>query len=376
MHTMRGRFASANVMIDEVDDSTRDQIQGILNHPAFAHTYIAIMPDCHAGKGCVIGFTMKLNDYVIPNIIGVDIGCGMLMREFPIQGVSQDYLRNLDNFIKAHIPFGNKSNQDSSASDTLSKEVRNVAIMIGESADKMLLGLGSLGGGNHFIEAGVNGAGNLCLTVHSGSRAFGAKASSFYQNRAKAGLSKFFIDPALYRDSEFLPIDSPDASDYFHALGVAQRFATENRKEMLARIELFLGVEPINEVESIHNFIAEDNVIRKGATSAREGELLLIPFNMADGVALCRGKGSSKFNFSAPHGAGRIFSRTQARKSLTMDDFQKRMDGVFTSTATIETLDEAPGAYKAKEVILENIGDTVDVIDFIKPIYNFKGGRE
>lgn len=374
MQTMKGRYNTANVMIDTIDDTTKEQIQGFLNHPAFSDTYIAIMPDCHAGKGAVIGFTMKANQYVIPNIIGVDIGCGMLMARFPVKDVD---FQKLDFAIKQNIPSGFSINQKSSADESTSREVSNVCGMIGIDAEKALKAIGSLGGGNHFIEAGFDREHNLVVTIHSGSRNLGKCIADFYQKKAKEGLERYFIRDQ-YKDLEFMPIDTDDGMDYLHCMAVAQRFASTNRKEMMRRIGVHLRHEPIELIESVHNFIGEDDVIRKGATPARLGEKVIIPFNMADGIALCVGKGSSKYNNSAPHGAGRILSRAQAKRTLSVEGFSEQMKsaGVFTTTANAETLDEAPGAYKPMDLILENIKETVDVIEFIKPAYNFKAGGD
>lgn len=374
MQTMKGRYNTANVMIDTIDETTKEQIQGFLNHPAFSDTYIAIMPDCHAGKGAVIGFTMKANQYVIPNIIGVDIGCGMLMARFPVK--EADFPR-LDAAIKQNIPSGFSINQKISADESTIREVTNVCSMIGIDAEKALKAVGSLGGGNHFVEAGFDQEHNLVVTIHSGSRNFGKCVADFYQKKAKEGLERYFIRDQ-YKDLEFMPVDTDDGMDYLHCMAVAQRFASSNRKEMMRRIGVHLRHEPIELIESVHNFIGKDDVIRKGATPARLGEKVIIPFNMADGIALCVGKGSSKYNNSAPHGAGRILSRAQAKRTLSVEGFSEQMKnaGVFTTTANVETLDEAPGAYKPMDLILENIKETVDVIEFIKPAYNFKAGGD
>lgn len=369
MQVMTGRYNSAHIMIDTIDESTREQIQGFLDHPAFADTYIAVMPDCHAGKGAVVGLTMQANQYLIPNIIGVDIGCGMLMAKFPLQELN---LPALDGIIKKFIPAGFHINPRIAAGQETIAEVSNVCRMIGIDADKALKALGSLGGGNHFIEAGFDAEHHLVITIHSGSRNFGKCVADFYQKKAREGGGN------RGRDLEFLPADSAVAQDYRHALGVAQRFASANRQEMLRRLAIHLRRDPLDLIESVHNFIGDDEIIRKGATPARAGEKVIIPFNMADGIAICVGKGSASFNYSAPHGAGRILSRTEAMKTLKMAAFteQMRSAGVYTTTATGGTLDEAPGAYKPMELILENIAETVEVIEVIKPVYNFKAGGD
>lgn len=374
MITLKGKYNSANVMIDSIDDATKQQIQTFLNHPAFANTYIAIQPDCHVGKGAVIGFTMKQNNYVIPNIIGVDIGCGMLMAKYNISNIN---LSDLDGFIKNNVPSGFNINSNITASSNLIADVYKVCSEIGIDSKKALKAVGSLGGGNHFIEAGIDQNNNLVITIHSGSRNFGKCVAEFYQKKAKEQLSVYFLD-GQYKDLEFLPKSSQDGMNYLNSMKVAQRFASENRQEILRRISSHLGIQPVDIIESVHNFIGEDGIVRKGATSAHKNEQVIIPFNMADGIALCVGKGSDKYNFSAPHGAGRILSRTQANRELNVSDFQTQMKsaGVFTTTANSDTLDEAPGAYKPMDLILENIKETVDVSELIKPIYNFKSGGD
>jgi RNA-splicing ligase RtcB len=357
-------------MIDTIDDMTRSQIQGFLDHPAFENSYIAIMPDCHAGKGAVIGMTMKINEFVIPNVIGVDIGCGMLSARF-----DQDELNcaMLDSFIKRNIPSGFAINKDFQCVEKpQARDVSASCARISIDAEKALKAIGSLGGGNHFIEAGYDSQKKLWITIHSGSRNFGWKVAEFYQKMAKHSCGKH--DGDRNGDLSFLRVDSPDGQNYFQDLQAAQRFASSNREEMLNRIISFIGETPTDIIESVHNFIGDDNVIRKGATPARKGEKVIIPFNMRDGLALCVGKGNAQYNNSAPHGAGRIMSRAQAKKQLSVSDFRKEMSsaGIFTTTATARTLDEAPGAYKDKEIILENIKDTVEIIDMVKPVYNFK----
>jgi len=370
MITMQGKYNSANVMVNEVDDTTQEQIQSLLDHPAFGKSYIAIMPDCHKGAGSCIGFTMTMNDYIIPNLVGVDIGCGMLMGRFFTTTLD---LCKFDEFIKKNIPSGFAINSEI-ASNNLELPVTGICDSIGLDPKKSLKALGSLGGGNHFIEVGHDGGGNVVVTIHSGSRNFGKRIADFYQNRAKEGLDRYFLG-GKYPSLEFLHVDSGDAKDYLVALKVAQQFASENRRIMMGRIGEFLD-SGCQLIESVHNFIDDDNIIRKGATPANLGQKVIIPFNMRDGIAVCTGKGSKKYNYSAPHGAGRILSRTDAKKQLSAEDFVKEMKdaGVYTTTAGKDTLDEAPGAYKDMDFILENIRETVEVDEFIKPFYNFKSG--
>jgi tRNA-splicing ligase RtcB len=385
MITMKGQFNSANIMIDDIDETTKEQIQKFLNHPAFGNTYISIMPDCHAGNGVVVGFTMKMNDYIIPNVIGVDIGCGMLSYNF---GKINLDLKSFDRFIKEKIPSGFNVNKDipqlgiAEFNSEFAMNILDICQTINLDDQRVFKSLGSLGGGNHFIEAGVDSLGNLWVTIHSGSRNFGKCIADFYQKKAKSILSKFFIGEGEYKQLEFMHVASEDAQDYIQAMHIAQKFASLNRDMMMQKIEKFIdheipGAKSSGFISSVHNYINfEDKIIRKGATAAHDGQMLVIPFNMRDGIAICMGKGSEKYNLSAPHGAGRIMSRTQAKKELSLGVFKDQMKDVYTTTANIHTLDEAPGAYKDKDLILKNIDETVKVIDFIKPIYNFKAAEK
>ena len=374
MITIHGKYNAAHVMIDEIDGTTREQIQSFLDHPAFADTYIAVMPDCHAGKGAVIGLTMRMNGYIIPNVVGVDIGCGMLSARFDTGSV--DYER-LDRFIKDKIPSGfNINRSHSHVAGIQGDEVADVCDRIGTDTDKALRAIGSLGGGNHFIEAGHDPDGGLWVTIHSGSRNFGMKVATFHQRRAREISSR--NGQGVQRDLEYMKVGSEECGDYLHDLFVAQRFASANRAEMMKRIAGYIGKEPLEMIESVHNFIGDDDIIRKGATPAAKGQKVIIPFNMRDGIAICEGKGSKEYNYSAPHGAGRIMSRTQARRTLSVDVLrgQMRDAGIFTTTAGCDTIDESPDAYKDMELILSNIRETVEVIEFIKPAYNFKAGED
>ena len=377
MITIKGKYNSANVMIDEIDETTRAQIQGFLNHPAFADTYISIMPDCHAGKGAVVGFTMKVNKYIIPNILGVDLGCGMLSAHFDVESVD---LTALDRFIKQHIPSGfniNKIPILEHINASFKAELEGYCELIGMDFNKALCSIASLGGGNHFHELGKTNSGQYRFTIHSGSRNFGLRVANYYQAKAKANLQKYFLG-GQHKDLEFLLVDDEDGQAYLSAARFAASYASLNRKIMMQTISKFFNSEPLDLIESVHNFLGEDGIIRKGATPAHKDEMVIIPFNMRDGIALCRGKGSDKYNQSAPHGAGRILSRTKAKAQLNVETFQKQMADadIYTTTATKDTLDESPDAYKDKELIMKNIVDTVDVVDMIKPVYNFKAGGD
>ncbi len=373
MITIKGKYNSANIMIDDIDPDTRDQIQTFLNHPAFANTYISIMPDCHVGIGAVIGLTMKMNDYIIPNVIGVDIGCGMLSSCFG--NISFDPAV-LDTFIRDKIPSGFNINKEFAKVDQhFEEKILDVCDRLKLDITRVFKSIGSLGGGNHFIEAGRDEDNNLWITIHSGSRNFGLRISNYYQNLARQELEKKSIKN-VNKGLEFLIVNSKSGKGYIQDLNTAQAYAAINRKIMMKRIIKKLNIQPIEEIESVHNFI-KDGIIRKGATSALAGEKVIIPFNMKDGIAIGIGKGNALYNFSAPHGAGRILSRSKAKEILKLDKFKAEMKaaGIYSTSINKHTLDEAPGAYKSKDVILENISETVDVVKMIKPVYNFKSGK-
>jgi RNA-splicing ligase RtcB len=375
MITYKGKYNFANVMIDEVDEETAKQIMQFLNHPAFAHTYIAIMPDCHKGNGAVIGFTAKLNDYIIVNVVGVDLGCGIVA--YKLDKIKEINYKALDEFIREHVPSGFNHHRDPKLSeyDDNVIEFMNISKNIGLKSLDVLCQLGTLGSGNHFHEIDKDPNNNYWLVIHSGSRNFGLKIAQFYQNKAKELMNKMFIGDA-YKTLEFLPRESKDAQDYLHDAKFAQIFAKMNRQMMadvIIRKFFKLDIEKLEKVESIHNYINfEDNRIRKGAISAHAGERVIIPLNMRDGTIIGTGKGSELFNLSAPHGAGRILSRSKAKESLSLEQFQEVMKGIYSTCITKDTLDESPMAYKKAETIVEALKETVDVDFIMKPVYNFK----
>ncbi|QOW60864.1 RtcB family protein [Treponema pedis] len=372
MQTIRGKYNKANVMIDSIDSETEKQIKTFLNHKAFEGTNIAVMPDCHAGKGAVIGFTMNMDKYIIPNIVGVDIGCGILSAQLNIKNPN---LAELDNFIKKNIPSGTSVHRVHKVDNKeFEEEIIEESKKVNMDTDRALKSVGTLGGGNHFIELGKDSQGRFWLTIHSGSRNLGLQIAVFYQKKAKEILETSGIFSEEDKNLEYLLTESAEGKAYLHATYFAQKYAKANRLKMIELISEFLNTEPVELVESVHNFIGNDGIIRKGATSAKLDEKLIIPFNMRDGLAFCRGKGNDVYNQSAPHGAGRIMSRTKAFASLSLKTFQKEMynAGIFTTTATKNTLDESPAAYKDKEIILKHIKPTADIKDFVKPIYNFK----
>lgn len=387
MQTYRGKYNSANVMIDEIEQETISQIYSFLNHPAFAHTYIAIMPDCHAGAGAVIGFTAKMNEYVIPNVVGVDIGCGVLAINLGYPDI--DFAK-LDAFIKENIPSGfsirpyrqrlggGEYQYPEDYIDEFKGKVYDLIAYTEQEVSRVFGSIGTLGGGNHFIEIDHADNGMDWLLIHSGSRNFGLRIANYYQNKAKELLKKMFVGADAYKGLEYLPL-GVGAEEYLDAMKIAQRYASMNRYAMadILMRGFFKQKNDIEAIETIHNYINfEDKIIRKGAVSAHDGERLVIPFNMRDGVAICVGKGNAKWNYSAPHGAGRILSRRKAKETLSMTEFTSEMEGIYTTTATRDTLDESPMAYKDYHKIVEAIAETVDIESMLKPVYNFKAGGE
>jgi tRNA-splicing ligase RtcB (3'-phosphate/5'-hydroxy nucleic acid ligase) len=408
MIELEGKYNKAKIFIDEVDEKTISQVYNILNHREFKDTIIRIMPDTHAGKGSVIGFTAYDINSIIPNIIGVDISCGML--SVNLGNIDIDF-EKLDNYIRNNIPNGaNVNNKKQFKDDKLEGDIISTCNRIAkdDDVDRHILSVGSLGGGNHFIEISKDKYNNKWLIIHSGSRNFGLKIAKYHQDIAekycidkrkelinirdkKAGelkqqklnpksifdeyeklIEKYKVD----KDLSFL--ESKLAEDYINDMEVAIRFANKSRECMAKNICNFIGLDfnKLYSFETLHNYYdKESKTIRKGAVSAKKDEILLIPLNMRDGSLLCKGKGNSEWNFSAPHGAGRILSRSQAKAVLNMDEFKSTMSEVYSNSISSATLDEAPMAYKSMDVIIKNIGDTVEILDILKPVYNFKASE-
>jgi len=374
MLTYKGKFNSANVMIDEIDETTVTQIYNFLNNPAFENTTIVIMPDCHAGAGAVIGYTAKLNNFIIPNLIGVDIGCGI--ESFNLGPQEVDFAK-LDEFVRLRIPSGFETRTDKlNLPQELLTQVAALAkkMKSEERLDRYVKSIGTLGGGNHFIELDKDPAGNVWLTIHSGSRRFGMDVAGHHQFKAKELMREMF-GGAAFRDLEFLPMDK-GGTEYIEDMKIAQGYAVLNRLHMARLIIEEFFKQKHNDVEvirSIHNYINfEDNVLRKGAISAHAGQRLVVPLNMRDGIIVGAGQGNASWNVSAPHGAGRVYSRRKAKAELSLEEFQKEMTGVWSSCIAKETLDESPMAYKNKQKIIDSIGDNVKIEFIMKPIYNFK----
>jgi len=372
-----GKYNKAFVMIDNIDEATLSQIYSFLNHPAYKNIKIVIMPDTHAGAGSVIGYTSTMNEFIVPNCVGVDIGCSVesyLLGEFLID------FEKFDGFVRKHIPFGhnNREKTHSFVSEkdnrALMSNVDGIVEKIGLDREKVHHAIGSLGGGNHFIEIDKDAQGRKWLVLHSGSRNFGFRVATYHQKKAKIYMQEIYGTIAAYKDSEYLA--GSDAEEYFDDMRVAQKYAELNRKVMaMVMLQDFFGLkyQNVERIFAVHNYIDfKDEMIRKGAISAKRNERVLIPFNMRDGVAVGTGKGNEDWNNSAPHGAGRLLARNQAKKILSLEQYREQMKGIWTSCVSKDTLDEAPGAYKDSQMIIKSIQETVDIDFLMKPVYNFK----
>lgn len=397
-------MADLKIFTENVEYEALNQIYTLVKQPAFQDCKVRIMPDVHAGAGCVIGFTANLGDKVIPNIVGVDVSCGM--RTVFIGKEDIDF-EKLDSVIRNFIPSGrNVHNGDGIVFDKI-KELRCYKHL--KNVEWIEQSLGTLGGGNHFIEIDVDENGNKYLVIHTGSRNLGKQVAEYYQNLAvenmfgkknlhimeqklikeyKAAGRNKEIESALKelsRKSNNNPYKVPkelcyltgeDREDYLHDMQICQEFAEKNRKVIAETIVLKMRFHVKDSFETIHNYIElKTNMVRKGAISAKFGEPVLIPMNMRDGCIIGIGKGNEDWNCSAPHGAGRIMSRSKAKQTVSIEEFEKSMDGIYTTSVGLSTIDESPMAYKPMEEIVKNISDTVEIVKIIKPIYNFKAGE-
>ncbi len=402
-------MSDLKIFTDNIEHEALNQIYTLVKQPAFADCKVRIMPDVHSGAGCVIGFTADLGDKVIPNIVGVDIGCGMGVLE--LGNIDVDLAR-LDDVIRKYVPSG-RNVHDEEQGDMAENIVNQLYCKDKlKNVDWIKRSLGTLGGGNHFLELDIDDCGRKYLIIHSGSRNLGKQVAEIYQQMAIddiSGKSNFKEDSeklileykAVGREREIskaikelknsygknstnVPKElsylvGEHREMYLHDMKLCQEFAHINRNTMQAIIAYYMGWQINKETprfETIHNYIEHDtNMVRKGAISAKEGELLLIPINMRDGCILGRGKGNPDWNFSAPHGAGRIMSRSKAKESISLEDFEKSMEGIYTTSVNRSTIDESPMAYKPINEIIDNIKDTVEIVKIIKPIYNFKASE-
>ena len=388
MIKLQGKRNSAIIFADKIDKQTKTQISELLREEAYADSKIRIMPDTHSGKNVAVGTTMTVKNRIAPSLVGVDIGCGMEVVFLKEQELD---LEKLDRVIHSLIPSGAKIQNSPIASfdfDTLHcKDKVNL--------ERALRSIGTLGGGNHFIEVDRTEGGELVLVIHSGSRQLGSDVATYYQDQAYRYQCKKQIKRA--RQSYYDDVDATGfirqksssntvnvkretailegtlLDEYLHDLNIVTSFADLNRRTMAKIICDNMGLTITDRFSCIHNYIdTEYMILRKGAISARLGERVIIPLNMRDGALLGTGKGNPEWNFSAPHGAGRACSRTDAKYAFTVEEFKREMEGIYTTTATEGSIDECPMAYKAPSRIFEFISETVSDYEIIKPIYNFK----
>lgn len=373
MIEIKGTYGEAKVFTNDLEQSAGGQIKALCEQPFITGSKIRIMPDVHAGKGCTIGTTMTIGEYVVPNLVGVDIGCGMLTVQLEEKRLN---LPELDSFIRQNIPYGRDVRERSHRSHGRIN-LEDLRCYKKVDTRRAKESLGTLGGGNHFIEVDKDDDGNLYLVIHTGSRNLGLRVAELYQKRAYNAVGGRKQAEIPY---ELAYLTGEEMDDYLYDMAFMQRFAELNRRIIKEVILDGLKLHEADSFTTIHNYIDTDEMIlRKGAVSAKKDERLLIPMNMRDGSLICTGLGNEDWNCSAPHGAGRRFSRKDAENSFTVSEFKKQMEGIFTTSVSQDTLDECPMAYKPMEETLQNIGETVRVERIIRPIYNFKasehGGR-
>lgn len=375
MKYIYGKYTNAIIYTDVVNQEALDQVQMICDQEFTEGSQIRLMPDIHAGTGCTIGTTMTIRDKIVPNLVGGDIGCGMLTVCIGHQEIP---LEQLDQLIYQSIPAGRAMRTvPHPVNDEI--DLQDLRCVSAVRLDRAQLSLGSLGGGNHFIEADIDENGNKYLVVHTGSRYLGQAVAKFYQaagyeqmQMAGVRTSQDVIDVPSY----LAYVSGQLFEDYIHDMKIVQRYSCLNRKAIMDTILNGLHLYETERFETIHNYIDTDSMIlRKGAVSAKKGEKLLIPINMRDGSLVCTGKGNPEWNYSAPHGAGRLYSRKAAKEKFELKEFAEQMEGIYTTSVCTATLDEAPMCYKNMNDIVDNIEPTVEINAVIRPIYNFKAGN-
>lgn len=401
MIELNGKYSKAKVFTDIIDEESISQIISLCNQEFAANQNIRIMPDVHAGAGCTVGTSMTVTDKVVPAMVGVDIGCGMETIKIKEKHIE---LQKLDKLIYNKIPGGFEIREkphryiEKTSLETLYC-FDHINFLRAEKS------LGTLGGGNHFIEADKSEDGSFYIVVHSGSRHLGVEVAKYYQNEAFKRLNKVpqnevnslieklkanGMERNIQKELKKLegikrtPVQKNYAyaegdlfERYIHDMKIVQHFALVNRQAIIDEIVNGMKFHVTEQFSTIHNYIDTENMIlRKGAVSAQLNEKLIIPINMRDGSLICRGKGNPDWNFSAPHGAGRLFSRSMAKQTFTVSQFKKEMQGIYTTSVNQQTLDECPMAYKKIEDIADNISDTAEITEIIRPVYNFKAGTE
>ncbi len=407
MNIIKGEYNSAIVYTDVIEESAAEQLKTLCSLEFSKGCKIRVMPDVHAGAGCVIGFTADLGERVIPNIVGVDIGCGMLTVELGNRDID---LAALDDAIRRSVPCGSSVHEGRIVRFPELRELHCYREL--KDTKRIERSIGTLGGGNHFIEIDADEDGNKYLVIHTGSRNLGKQVAEYYQNLAyelHIGKDKLFEEQRRIIDEykaagrrseiqsaikalkssfaakeptipkELCCLTGEYRQKYLDDMRLCQKYAALNRRTIAGLIlKNAFSAEPadFSVFETVHNYIDHDsNIVRKGAVSAKKGERLLIPINMRDGSLICIGKGNPDWNFSAPHGAGRLYSRSAAKEKFSVEDFMRSMEGIYTTTVNASTLDECPMAYKSMDDIVNNISPTAEIIKTIKPLYNFKAGE-
>ena len=356
---LNGKFANAIIHTSDIDENTINQVNNLINCDVSEGSTIHIMPDCHSGKGCTIGTTMTIKDRVCPNLVGVDVGCAILCLK--VQG---DF--TIDDFLDAceKVPSGvGKYNSEMTHFD----DIKNLSFQL-EKPEQILYSIGSLGSGNHFIELNEDEDGNYYTVIHTGSRNLGIQVCSHHMEIAKK------TNPRGSK-GELSFLTGTDLDNYLNDMRICQTYAQKNRLEIGNTILRNLGnTRIVDAFETVHNYIDfDDMILRKGAISCTKGKKVLIPFNMRDGSVIAIGKGNAEWNFSGPHGAGRIMSRSEARKNLTLEEYQKTMKGISSRTVCQNTIDEAPQVYKDAKEIENLISETVEIQKHLKVVANYKG---
>lgn len=403
MKEVAGLYNKALIFTDLVEPAALEQIERLCNQAFTIGAKIRIMPDVHAGSGSTIGTTMTVTDKLVPNLVGVDIGCGMETIRIKNKYIE---LEELDKLIRLKIPAGFHIRETEHKFFGQLDLTRLRCLKEGEiNLSKAAKSMGTLGGGNHFIEASKDQNGAIYLVIHSGSRHIGLEVANYYQKQAAKELNQppseeinrliaeckqqgkeTEIQTRLYQlqkkyqlgiPKDLAYLQGPLFDDYINDMKLIQQYAVLNRKAMMDELIRGMKLEVEEQFTTIHNYLDTDRMIlRKGAVSAQKGEKLLIPINMRDGSLICIGKGNPDWNYSAPHGAGRLFSRTAAKSTFTVSEFKQQMKGIYTTSVNQGTLDECPMAYKSMSDIVDNISETAEIVNIIRPIYNFKAGEE
>lgn len=401
MIEIQGKYNTAKVFTNTVDQASIAQVIELCNQEFVSKSRIRMMPDIHAGASCTIGTTMTISDKIVPNLVGVDIGCGMYTLQLKEKRIE---LEKLDKIIRQYVPAGFLIQEQV---HPLTEKIHLSELRCQKHINSLRaeLSIGTLGGGNHFIEVDKDEENNLYLVIHTGSRHLGVEVANYYQDigynklnqcdksairsiierlksdgkqrQIQAELNKLKNVKKTNIPKSLAYVEGTDFDDYLHDMEIVQNFAKFNRQAIADTIVRKMKLHIVDAFTTIHNYIDMQNrILRKGSVSAQKGERLLIPINMRDGSLMCIGKGNADWNYSAPHGAGRLMSRSEAKQSFTVSEFKKQMQGIYTTSVGRDTLDECPMTYKSMQDIIENVEPTVEIVKIIKPIYNFKAGEE